>query len=319
MLNEMQVAKAMKYNTIQAGTLYDVDDLPEPLPSLGGEKFAQWVANFQMENGMTVDGKLGPKTLVAVRIQHVEGVEATREPDSVTKTEGVSNCIIIRGKRVRLPQDMLDAGFSATNYLDDGEPRFKFRARRRKVIHFVLHETCGNTADGCKGTLLRKGSGVQLIQDEDGNYSCHGDVVLDRMVHANHLNETSFGCEQVNPYSPLYVRDKTIWHNVLQKQWWTWVPSVKMKGVAALLKKKGWVSVPKQYVTLTARQVESMRMFAPWICEQADVPYQFPTVGLSRFKRQMTYPGAGVVAHRDFSTHSDGRYMLESLIKRDQK
>ena len=136
-------------------------------------------------------------------------------------------------------------------------------------------------------------------------------------MHANQLNKTSFGCEQVNPYSPIYVRDEKIWHNRVPRKWWTWVPSKKSPGVEKLLRKKGLSYVPKEYVTLTHNQVESMKLFAPWVCDRIGVvPYKFPTSGT---RKKTKFPGAGVVAHRDFASHADGRYMLEILIQETNK
>ena len=65
-----------------------------------------------------------------------------------------SNCLIVNGKRVPLPREAIDAGCTATNYLDDAEPHFKVFPRKRKLDLFVEHETGGNTAGGTEATLL---------------------------------------------------------------------------------------------------------------------------------------------------------------------
>lgn len=217
-----------------------------------------------------------------------------------------SNAIIVNEARILLPDEILKAGVTATNFEDDGEPRFKHRERQGDVLSFVIHETCGNTAQGCKNTLLRRGYGVQLILAPNGHLSCHGDLVLDQMTHANQLNKVSFGCEIVNPYSPAYVRDKAIWGRTMPAQWWTWVP-------------KGAI---RRYVLPTERQMRAIRVLAPWLCQITGVPYEFPTAKLNRFNRKIkgwdrkpkARPGPGVVAHRDFAGHADGRYILEDLI-----
>jgi hypothetical protein len=210
---------------------------------------------------------------------------------------------------------MIGLGYVATNYLDDDEPRFSHKRRKSALKHFVLHETCGGSASGCENTLKKRGYGVQLIMDPWGRVSCHGDLVLDQMVHANQLNKSSFGCEMVNPYSPIYVRkaDEGLWSKRIRRQWWTWVPSSKSEKVKAILKKKGLKSVPREYVCLTDDQVRSMKILAPWLIDQVGLfPYAFPTDGL---RRDVKFPGPGVVAHQDVASHSDGRYMLEILIK----
>lgn len=225
-----------------------------------------------------------------------------------------SNCIVIDGKRVSLPKAMIDAGFTASNFIDDGNVRFDRKDRKKKLVHFVLHETCGNTAKGCMNTLLKKKHGVQLILDPFNHVSCHGDLVRDVMIHANQLNGTSFGCEVVNPYSPLYVIDSGLWWNTIERRWWTWVPSIKTPGVVELMKRRGMTEVPKLYVTPTESQMKFMRMFVPWVCEQTGVPYVFPTKEMKKGSPDYRMPGPGIVAHQDFAAHADGRYMLEDLI-----
>jgi len=232
-----------------------------------------------------------------------------------------SNAIIVGGIRIVLPDEFIEFGLTVSNYMDDGEPHFSRKARVKSLQHFVLHETCGNTARGCKGSLIRKGYGVQLILDPKGHLSCHGDLLSEQMVHANQLNPTSIGMEVVNPYSPLYAKEP--FTKTIPSEWWTWVPSRRMRGVSDLLAKKGWSDVPKQYVLPTLEQMAAARMLVPWICEQCGIPYRFPTRGLSARKsridgwnsRSRAVPGPGVVAHRDFASHADGRYMLEDLIR----
>lgn len=226
----------------------------------------------------------------------------------------ISNCVIIRGEQVPLPKALMDNGVTASNYLDDGEPRFAHVSRKHGLVNFVLHETCGNTADGCKDTLLRKKFGVQLIMDPLGHISCHGDLLLDAMVHANQLNPVSIGMEIVNPYSPVYAGK--LFQRTAPAEWWTWVPSMRDPVVERIVIKKGWTAVPRQYCLPTDAQMNAIRLFVPWVCGQVCIPYVFPTRDLCAKKRQNARPGPGVVAHRDFSTHSDGRYMLEDLIRR---
>ena len=91
------------------------------------------------------------------------------------------------------------------------------------------------------------------------------------------------------------------------------------KQVSAILKKKGWKTVPKKYVTPTESQVESMKMFAPWVCEQVGLVYNFPTAAMKKGSPDIKFPERGIVAHMDFANHADGRYMLEILIGESQK
>lgn len=218
-----------------------------------------------------------------------------------------SNSIVVNGEIVPIPKEFTEQGLSASNFMQDGEQRFKATRRAASPIHFVLHETCGNTAKGCIKTLSDNGYGVQLIMHPSGHISCHADLVLDQVIHANQLNGTSFGVEVVNPYAPKYVRDKALWSNIIPAQWWTWCPEGD-----------------RRYVTPTEAQMKAARLLVPWLCTVTGVQYRFPTKGLNKKKPQIDglkmkpkgRPGPGVVAHRDFASHSDGRYMLEDLISR---
>jgi hypothetical protein len=208
--------------------------------------------------------------------------------------------IFVMGQRLQVP-----AGFSfTTNHIDDHEAHFKHRPRRKPLQHIVIHETAGVSKDGCVRTLRRKGSGVHLIVDRDGSISQHGDLVFDRMVHANQLNETSVGIEFVNPYAPHIAKKAPYAVDLTPRKWWTWTPDKSQPF----------------YVLPTANQLDTARVLIPWLCKVLDVPYVFPTWYLNQRQRKIDgwrlkrKPPAGVVAHRDFATHADGRYILERLI-----
>lgn len=312
MLTREEIKAAARYNQKNLNVSYKLEQLPDVFSLASHEEFVAWICVYQSQSGLKVDGQLGPKTLAKIEVP-VNGPDFSMR-DSIPPKSDASNNVIILGKKVRIPQEMIDEGYTMTNFLEDGEPKFKSRRRNKALKWFVIHETCGNTADGCKRTLQKKGSGVALIQAPDGTFSCHGDVVLDRMVHANQLNNGATGCEQVNPYNPVYVRDESIFGHWIKRRWWTWVPG--SKNVTSLLKKKGWKAVPKKYVTLTTDQVESMKMFLPWLIRQIGViPYEFPTKDRKRGSAKVKWPKAGIVAHQDFSSHADGRYMLEILAE----
>ncbi len=303
MLNKNQLDSARVYNKqrFMAAGLFET--LPWPWSDLhpNDEAFAWATALYQHHepNIAVSDGKLGPKT------QKVLGYSKAVAAPFAAKTSKHSNRIIIDGKRVGVPE-----GITATNYLDDDEPRFSFRARTHDVVNLVIHETCGTSAKGCKNTLLRKGYGVQLIFDKNGHVSNHGDLIRDRMVHANQLNNVSYGMEFVNPYIPRLA--KSPWTQTIPRQWWTWVP-------------KGG---KKLYVMPTPAQLDAAKIMIPWLCEMTGVPYAFPTAYLNKKQRRIdnwdrkgnrAHPDAGAVAHCDFAKHSDGRFILEMLIAEAKK
>lgn len=329
MLDKMKTLEAVRYNSRKTGHLWRLSDLPEPLSDGPiDSEFVAWVCAFQAGNGLEVDGKIGMNTFDVIKAANEERdywnditktIRKSAPPRIFVDGRAPSNRIIIKGERVKLPEIMIASGYTATNYLDDGEPRFSHKRRQHALTNFVCHETCGSTAEGCKKTLIRKNYGVQLIMDPWGRISCHGDLVLDQMVHANQLNKMSLGMEVVNPYSPIYVRDKDeeLWYKRIPRQWWTWKPSAFSEDVKKILKRKGWSKVPNQYVCPTDDQMASVRIFVPWVVEQIGLfPYEFPT---ENTRKKVKFPGPGVVAHRDLASHSDGRYMLEMLISESKK
>ncbi len=197
------------------------------------------------------------------------------------------------------------SGVIVKNFVYDGEPLFKSKPRKHKLEHFVLHETAGRSAAGCKKTLLKKGYGVHLILGRDGVVSCHGDLANDVMVHANQLNKTSIGIEVVNPYAPKIARGME--YETIPAKWWTWCSPKS----------------DRRYVLPTDAQMETLLKIVPFLCKRLEIPYAFPTIGLNAVKRKIkgwripprAKPGPGVVAHGDFASHADGRYLLEYLIE----
>jgi len=218
-----------------------------------------------------------------------------------------SNSLIVNGEKVSLPKAVLDLGVRGTNYIDDEEPCLRNKPRTAKVSHLVLHETAGNSATGCKDTLREKKLGVHLILGKDGLLSCHADLALDICFHGNQLNSTSVGIEVVNAYRPEFARKPC--GPVLPANWWTWVPPGHARTYQAPL----------------GIQVACIQALVPWLCELMKIPYVFPTKNFNAKTPKISgwkapplgwyaKPGPGVVAHSDFASHADGRYLLEQLI-----
>jgi hypothetical protein len=197
-------------------------------------------------------------------------------------------------------------GVIVRNFCFDNEPQFKSKNRTKKLEHFVLHETAGRSAKGCKKTLLRRNYGVHLILDREGIVTCHGDLANDVMSHANQLNKTSIGIEVVNPYAPKLAKGMSNIETI-PASWWTWCPNKK----------------DRRYVLPTAAQLKTLLKIVPFLCEKLGIPYVFPTKELNKKQRKIkgwrlpprAKPNPGVVAHSDFASHADGRYLLEYLIK----
>ena len=218
-----------------------------------------------------------------------------------------SNNLIVNGARLPLPQSVLAAGGTAVNFLDDGEPHLRGAKRTKPLVTYVLHETAGNTAGGCKATLKANGLGVHLILDKDGVISNHADLATEICWHASQVNPVSVGMEVVNAYRP--ENSHAPQGHIIPAEWWTWVP----KGA------------DRTYMTPTDVQMHVARALVPWLCDHLGIPLTFPTGWLNAKKPQIAgwrspplgwsaKPGPGIVSHRSFSSHSDGEYMLRDLM-----
>lgn len=301
------LTKAGLFNASKAGVLWNVADLPPPLnqgdPKSAG--FCNLVLQFQILHGLMADGMLGSATLSAMREVDTStdlGVGDGQEdiPNVVPPRLGCSNHLIANGKKIPVP-----AGVSLTNYLEDKEVHFAgAQPRGKKVQHLVFHESVSRDAPSTIRILKGRNLGVHLVLAPDGHISQHCDVVTEKIAHGNQLNGSSIGFEIVNPYTGGNLRAP--FTNTLPAQWWTWVP------------KDG----KELYTTPTESQLKTLAIFVPWLCGVVpDLPYSFPTADLNATNQKIANwdaagkPAPGIVAHRDYSSHADGRYPLEWLIR----
>lgn len=265
------------------------------------------------------DGAFGPLTAAAVILaQHAHGLPTTGEagPEllellGVTATPAPSNAIVCDGRTVALPAALRELGISASNYIDDGEHHFDAHARTRRPVHAVLHEAVAEGPERIVDILrTRKTSsgmslGVPLILAQDLHLSCHNDLVREAPIHGNQLNRTSVGIELELPYNPAFDRGPKL--EVIASSWWTWVPN----GKAAL------------YCRPSDTLMRALQGILRWTSELAGFPYQFPTKHLGPHLPRIhgwqkgAKPGPGIVAHRDYWSHSDGRWPLEWLIHQE--
>lgn len=321
------IAEAVEFNGRKAGKLWTRDQLPPPLATgdfrSDSKEFALAVAGLQTAMGLVVDGKLGPSTLAALRaLPRVDedstihdAPDDTEEPtvDESVVARGrinVSNKLILGGQEIDLPNALLDLGISSSNWLHDDERHFEGLPRSGKMEHFVIHESVTTsvtaTIRALDGKRKRTGYlfGIHFTLAPDGHIHQHNDPVTDFLVHANQLNETSAGIEVINPYNPKFG-GANIWRNVMPGPWWCWKPS----------------GADKVYCKPTRAQMRTIVPFVELLIEHCpDLPREFPTRELSKHKRRISdwdsgaVPGPGILAHRDFSTHCDGRYLLEHVI-----
>lgn len=318
-------------------------------------QFALSVATFQAQNGLLPDGKLGPATFAVMSAMDdiapdgesahdfdEEPLNEEMDPDEDDVDNGrnvsasisikpekvigykparsnVSNCLIIAGESVKLSDELLSLGITASNYLDDDEYQFKNFRKRKAAKHFVLHESVTMSGAQTNRVLDKKRArsakngknggrgyqyGIHLNLEPNGHITCHADLVFHRLVHANQINNTSVGIEITNPYNPKFGRGP--FTNIIEGPWWCWKPA----------------NAERLYTLPTAPQLRALLPLCKFIADHINgIPMEFPTRNLDgrrpRIERwdEGASPPPGIVAHRDFSTHADGRYPLEYIIQ----
>lgn len=206
--------------------------------------------------------------------------------------------IVIDNAMIDPPMGLQCISFGDSGFVD----RFNCKPRKAQLQHIVLHETAGNTSQGCQRTLKKKKYGIHFILSRSGTLYNHNDLLLDAPIHANQLNQTSIGIEIVNPYAPSIAKLEQ--YETAPAEWWTWTPDKK----------------DRRYVLPTVAQLIALEKLIPWICGLTNIPFVFPTADLNAKRRRIknwflrAKPAPGIVAHQDFSKHADGRYPLEYLI-----
>lgn len=341
---------AIKYNKRKAGKLWNQSELPWPLsmhlPGTGficsadSQSFAFVVAAFQQLHGLKPDGYLGPATLAIMNTSKPAYPESEAghdfeakkntvalpavKPDAMKPARSnVSNCLIIGGKSVKLSKEMLDLGITASNYRDDGEHQFGQYRDRKRVTAFVIHESVTMSAaqtnrildskrrkSAAKGNNGGKGwdYGIHLNLCPDGHVTCHADLIHHRLVHGNQMNDDSVGLEVVNPYNPAYAASP--FTETIKGPWWCWKPKNR----------------ERIYTLPTPAQMRAIFPLTKFLCEEIpDLPLEFPTAELNSRKTRIegwkdgAKTGPGIVCHRDFASHADGRYLLEHCIEMNSK
>jgi hypothetical protein len=183
---------AEAYNKSKACTLWHWHDLPTWLREQMNHptSFAKKVRLFQRSNGLAPDGKLGPKTLAALKVDAAPVVEVTPEPtEDEAADEGDESELLIAGKGVPCP-------FPVTQHTP-----LKSRARRANttVNCLIIHQSVSSSLRKTADYLRRKGYGVHLMIDSDGSVHQFGDLI-ESMAHANERNSNAIGIEIINPY-----------------------------------------------------------------------------------------------------------------------
>jgi hypothetical protein len=276
------IRKAINYNLRKRNRLWEQQQIPWGYLDAGSKKFAIHTAAYQGDVGLKADGMLGPMTLAKIL-------------GKAKKVEKESR-ILLGGKTVEISEELQKIGLHHAEM-------FKAKKRKESPIHIVIHESVTRSREKCVEVLQKKELGVHFMIDYDGKVYQHCDPLKDAPAHANQLNSSSIGIEIINPYYPHLWGDP--WIVLEPDQWWT---HNKRGG------EKGWVAP-------TEKQIQSCRELVIWLCENIEsLPLCFPTKELGPRKTRIKgwkdreKPEAGIVAHRDFASHADGRGILERLF-----
>ena len=239
---------------------------------------AQAVAQWQFNNGLSVDGVIGPSTWEAM---------LSVLPLSY---RGPAHSLIVNGQMLPRPGRLRVRNMNAPDVAD-----FTGRRRRDRISEIIVHESVTRSVQTTERVLKRRGLGVHLMVDAYGNVTQHADLASRRLAHASPRNQRSVGLEVVNPYYPKYLRKKSPWSgDPIQAQW----------------ADKG------RYVLPTLPQAEATAHLLFWLTSPAakglDIPRQW--VGIEGNRLAMSrVPGAkestrpGIYAHTYFK-HADGAW-----------
>lgn len=198
--------------------------------------------------------------------------------------------IIIRGVEHEVPSGML-----VQNFRMGGVVSLRNCARRaHQVTEVILHETVTQSASATVAVLQQRGLGVHFIIGYDGTIYQHADLLDDETWHASEHNPMSVGIEVVNPFEEKYLpKVNPPWENAIDVPWTNNNP----------------------YVVPTPDQSESVCQLLNWLTTSSGLSIPRTWVGMEgtalRMGRLPTSElGPGIYAHRYFSDHPDGSWLV---------
>ncbi len=167
-----------------------------------GDELLAAVEKYQMKNGLTVDGLVGPRSFKAIYAER----EASRwlaENELEKKAQGAKGLIVAGDARIPIKWDkfvgMNDPGNLA---MTSGFVRVK---GTRKPKMFAIHHDCALSAKSCRDILARRHLGVQFLIDNDSTIyqiiDCNNSA-----QHIGSLNMLSIGVEISNAVELKYQK-----------------------------------------------------------------------------------------------------------------
>ena len=205
--------------------------------------------------------------------------------------------------------ELIEAPFQVENFHTLDIPKFKVRGKIKKHRWLVQHENAGSiNRETLYRWLQKKGYGYHFVIDPHGFITQHADT-WDKIAHGGRCNKFSLGICLLNPYYPRLVdtpKEKALFE-IIPAQWWTHCNPKS----------------DRRYSRPTEAQIFTLRKLSQFLCRILDIPWAFPTKdfgpGKQRKIKNWRLPGIkpkedGLIAHRDYSSHADGRYALERLL-----
>ena len=198
-------------------------------------------------------------------------------------------------------------GINFLNYLDESVPIYKGHGVIKEQRFIVLHENAGSSnVESMHKWLTKKEFGYHLVIHPNGMVTQHADLNT-KLWHGGRANKFGVGMCIVNPYYPsnLKTMDFLKGYTVGWAEWWT-----HQKDKSAPF-----------YVRPTDAQMKTVSEMVPFVSNVLSIDNQFPTADLCRTKRKIgnwklfgKKRSSGIIAHRDYSKHADGRFILDHLI-----
>jgi len=305
------MGRAMNYNKKQSRTLWILRELPPPWIDCAVDsiEFAELTGLFQKQEGLTIDGMMGPKTLDRIRhgvllvatgsvLSHPESTapdSALNEAFEVGYDAGIEAGIASCEQPVTAP-DIDRETYKAT----------KTRKRSGKPKSIVLHDSVTRTAKSCFAVLEKRDLSTHFLVDESGKiYEC-ADPESRVALHASAWNSRSIGIDMINLLSTKYLKKKK-------------GNKAESARVARIIK-RNWSAIRTgKCVDYTEAQKASLVELVRYLCDRFDIPYKVP-IELTTYGERIASIDAkkytGVIAHGQTSSKRwDGLLAVEYLIE----
>jgi len=243
--------KATKYNKTQAERGAWTNGLPEPFCFLAPDSvlLVDMVKEFQQNNSLDIDGKIGPGTYAAMMT--VLGAPSNMEG------------IYIGGSFIKMP------GFPTITYKEDHSLVLPRSVRKALPNAIVLHYDVTFNARATKRVLLKRGYSTHFCIDHDGTIFQFADPKTHKTYHAGSINKRSIGIDINNPADIKYqVRDAN-----LRKA----ASPLGTARVCREIEKQKVHGHTIERLSYFPCQIKALNALLDVLCEHFEIPKEYPT------------------------------------------